>query len=153
MAESLKRNSLTSSLSYKNPRAAIDWLEQAFGFERAFLVLDDNGGVGHAELRHGDSLLMLGGEWTDNIRSPLSLGGKNTQCVHVHLSSDIEGHCAKARAAGAVIVQELQDQFYGDRTYRAVDPEGHVWTFSQTIRQLSVADMEKASGLKFELPQ
>lgn len=153
MAEPLQRNSLTSALSYKNPRAAIDWLEKAFGFERAFVVTDDKGEVGHAELRFGDSLLMLGGEWTDNVRSPLSVGGKTTQSVHVHLRSDLEAHCARARAAGAVISQEPQEQFYGDRTYRALDPEGHMWTFSQTVCQLSVAEMEKASGLKFEIAQ
>jgi uncharacterized glyoxalase superfamily protein PhnB len=153
VTEPLQRNSLTSSLSYKDPRAAIDWLEKAFGFERAFVVTDDKGEVGHAELRFDDSLLMLGGEWTDNVRSPLSLGGKTTQSVHVHLRSDIDAHCARARAAGAVIVQEPQEQFYGDRTYRALDPEGHMWTFGQTVRQLSVAEMEKASGLKFEMPQ
>lgn len=153
MTEPLERNSLTPSLSYKDPRAAIDWLEKAFGFERAFVVTDDKGEIGHAELRHDDGLLMLGGEWTDNVRSPLSLGGKTTQSVHVHLRSGIEAHCARARAAGAVIVAEPEDQFYGDRTYRAIDPEGHMWSFSQRVRELSIAEMEQASGLKFESPR
>lgn len=51
---------------------------------------------------------------------------------------------------GAILVQEPADQFYGDRTYRARDPEGHVWTFGQTVRRVSREEAEKASGLKIE---
>lgn len=153
MSEPLQRNSLTPSLSYKDPRAAVEWLEKAFGFELAFVVTDDKGEIGHAELRHDDGLLMLGGEWTENVRSPLSLGGKTTQSVHVHLRQGIDAHCARAKAAGAVIVADLEDQFYGDRTYRALDPEGHMWTFGQRVKEVSIAEMEKASGLKIRTPQ
>ncbi len=46
------------------------------------------------------------------------------------------------------IIQEPSDQFYGDRTYRAVDPEGHLWTFAQTVKVVSIAEMEQATGLK-----
>src|ERR1700730_2478946 len=59
-------------------------------------------------------------------------------------------HCAQARAAGAVIVREPDDQFYGDRVYSAKDPEGHVWNFGQTVRVVSREEAEKASGLKIE---
>ena len=54
----------------------------------------------------------------------------------------------RARAAGAVILAEPEDQFYGDRTYRARDPEGHVWTFGQTVRYVPETEWEAASGLK-----
>ena len=54
----------------------------------------------------------------------------------------------RARAAGAHISQEPEDQFYGDRTYRAIDPEGHVWVFTQPVRAVSVAEQEAATGLK-----
>ncbi|MBY0423754.1 MAG: VOC family protein [Parvularculaceae bacterium] len=145
--------SVTPSLSYRDPRAAIDWLEKAFGFERAFVVVDDAGAVGHAELRHGDGVIMLGGEWSDDIRSPATLGGKTTQVISVTLAAGIDAHCAKARAAGAHILQDPEEQFYGARTYRARDPEGHIWTFRQNTRALSIAEMEKASGLKFEMPR
>jgi len=84
-------------------------------------------------MRFGDGYIMIGGEWIDYVASPASIGGKNTQSIHVHLASGLDDHCERARAAGATILQEPADQFYGDRTYRARDPEGHVWTFGQTV--------------------
>ncbi|HKV55161.1 MAG TPA: VOC family protein, partial [Candidatus Binataceae bacterium] len=94
--------------------------------------------------------IMVAGEWADFVASPGSVGGKNTQSIHVHLDESVDGHCARARAAGAVILSEPEDQFYGDRTYRARDPEGHVWSFAQTLRYVSREDAEKASGLKIK---
>jgi uncharacterized glyoxalase superfamily protein PhnB len=70
--------------------------------------------------------------------------------LHVHVADDIDGHCERARAAGAVILQEPTDQFYGARTYRARDPEGHVWTFDQFVRTVTREEAEAASGLKIE---
>jgi uncharacterized glyoxalase superfamily protein PhnB len=70
--------------------------------------------------------------------------------VHVLLPGDIDGHCAQARAAGAMILQEPTDQFYGDRTYRARDVEGHVWVFGAPVRTVSREEAEAASGLKIE---
>jgi uncharacterized glyoxalase superfamily protein PhnB len=101
-------------------------------------------------MRFGDSLVYVGSEWADFVASPASTGGKNTQSIHVHLKDGIDARCARARAAGAVIVQEPTDQSYGDRTYRARDPEGHVWTFGQTVRHVSREEAEKESGLKIE---
>ena len=63
---------------------------------------------------------------------------------------DIDGHCARAKAAGAEIIQAPETQFYGDRSYRARDPEGHIWTFGQTVKKVSREEAEKASGLKIE---
>jgi uncharacterized glyoxalase superfamily protein PhnB len=57
---------------------------------------------------------------------------------------------ARARAAGAVIISEPADQFYGDRAYRARDPEGHIWSFAQNVRYVSREEAEKASGLKIQ---
>jgi len=94
--------------------------------------------------------VMIGSEWIDWAASPLALGGKNTQRIHVRIERDIDGHCARARAAGAKIEMEPADQFYGDRTYMAVDPEGHHWTFWQQVKQVSNADMEKETGFKYQ---
>jgi uncharacterized glyoxalase superfamily protein PhnB len=150
MAE-FKRNSLTSAICYKNPKAALDWLEKAFGFELAMVITDDKGEIGHSEMRYGDSLVMIGNEWTADHKSPASIDGKNTQTVHVHMTDDINRHCERARKAGAEILQEPTDQFYGDRTYRARDPEGHIWTFGQTVKQVSPEEWDKASGLKTKM--
>jgi uncharacterized glyoxalase superfamily protein PhnB len=66
----------------------------------------------------------------------------------VQLDADLDAHFEKARKAGAVILQAPETQFYGDRTYRAVDPEGHIWTFGQTVEEMTPAQWDEASGLK-----
>ncbi len=144
------RPTLTTGVFYKDPWAALDWLEKAFGFERTMVITDKDGKLGHSEMRFGDGLIYVGSEWADFIASPASIGGKNTQSIHIHLKDGLDAHCAQARAAGAVIVREPDDQFYGDRVYSAKDPEGHVWNFGQTVRVVSREEAEKASGLKIE---
>jgi uncharacterized glyoxalase superfamily protein PhnB len=144
----------TPAVFYRDPLAALKWLEQAFGFETSMLVTDDSGAVGHAEMSFGDGRVGVGGEWASPellgpaaMKSPASLQGQGTQFIRVTLDNGIDEHCAKAEAAGARITQRPEDQFYGARVYRALDPEGHVWCFDQAIADISTADMEKASGL------
>ncbi|NJN36361.1 MAG: VOC family protein [Nitrospiraceae bacterium] len=144
------RSGFTPALSYRDPKAALKWLERAFGFETAMVITDADGNLGHSEMRFGGGIIMVGAEWSENHRSPASLGLKNTQSVHVRLDEDIDTHCARARAAGAEIIQAPEDQFYGDRTYRARDLEGHIWTFGQTVKAVTREEAEKASGLKIE---
>lgn len=150
MEDPFRRPTLGAAVFYRDPRAAVDWLENAFGFERTMMISDKDGRLSHAEMRFGDAYIMLGAEWAEFIASPASLGGKNTQAIHVHLEAGIDGHCARARSAGALILKEPTDEFYGDRTYRARDPEGHVWTFGQTVRRVSREEAERVSGLKIE---
>ena len=145
----------TPTVFYRDPMAALKWLEQAFGFETTLLVTDEAGNVGHAEMGFNGGAVGVGGEWGAReligpaaMKSPASLHGQGTQFIRVHLEKGIDDHCARAKAAGAQITQQPEDQFYGARVYRALDPEGHVWTFDQTISDLSHADMERASGLK-----
>ncbi len=140
---------LSSAASYQDAKAAYRWLEDAFGFEPLFVILDADGNLAHSEMRYGDSVVMIGNEWSADHQSPKSLGGKNTQSVHVQLAEgeDIDAHCARARGAGAAILQEPETQFYGDRTYRARDPEGHIWTFGVTLQQRTPAEWDAASGL------
>ncbi|HXW71381.1 MAG TPA: VOC family protein [Methylocella sp.] len=152
MEDPFRRPAVVPALFYKDPWAALDWVEKAFGFQRTMVISDEQGRLGHSEMRFGDSLIYIGGEWADFTANPDSIGGKNTQTIHVHLRDRIDAHCAGAREAGAAILQEPTDQFYGDRTYRARDPEGHVWTFSQSVRQVTREEAEKASGLKIEAP-
>lgn len=144
------RPAFIPSLAYKDNRAALAWLQKAFGFEPSEVLTDAKGNIVHAEMSHGDGVIMVGTEWADWTRSPASLGGKNTQRVHVRLERGIDEHCARARQAGAKIVMEPADQFYGDRSYIATDPEGHYWTFSQPVREVSRQEMEQATGFKFE---
>ena len=144
------RTTLTSAVCYRDPKAALRDLEAAFGFELVMLIEDDQGNLAHAEMRCGDSLIMVGSEWSDDHKSPASLGGKNTQTVHIHVADDVDAHCERARAAGLEILVEPQDQFYGDRTYRCRDREGHIWTIGQTVKPVSREEAEAASGLRIQ---
>lgn len=145
------RPSFIPSLAYRDNRAALQWLAAAFGFEPSLILTDAEGNIVHAEMMYGDGVVMIGTEWADWTRSPASLGGKNTQRVHVRIDSGIDEHYARAQAAGAKVVKEPGNEFYGDRTYVVTDPEGHYWTFAQPTRNLSAEEMEEASGFKFEL--
>ncbi|CAN7151166.1 VOC family protein [Phenylobacterium sp. LjRoot225] len=139
---------LISAVCYRDPKAALAWLERAFDFELAMLIEDAEGDLAHSEMRHGEALIMIGNEWSEDHRSPASIGGKTTQTVHINIDVDVDAHCARARGAGAEILAEPADQFYGARTYRCRDPEGHIWTVAQTTRQVSREEAEQASGLK-----
>lgn len=138
----------TSSVHYRDPKAALSWLERAFGFEVTMAI---DGPPDAPEMCHyemscaGRGRVMVGAEWVEWVRSPASVGGANTQSVHVQLPSGVDD-CERARAAGAVIAAEPDDEFYGDRTYRAVDLEGHRWTFSTHARDVTRAEAEAAIG-------
>jgi uncharacterized glyoxalase superfamily protein PhnB len=137
-----------SAISYQDPRAALRWLEQAFGFELFMLIEDGEGGLVHSEMRFGNAVVMIGNEWSDDHKSPKSIGGKNTQTVHIQITTDLDTHCERARAAGAEILAEPETQFYGDRTYRCRDLEGHIWTVGQTVSAVTREEAEAATGLK-----
>jgi uncharacterized glyoxalase superfamily protein PhnB len=146
---------VTPAVFYRDPMAALRWLEKAFGFETSMLVTDDDNNVAHAEMSFLGATIGVGGEWASpellgpaEMKSPLSLGGAGTQFIRVHLPDGLDAHFERARAAGAHITQEPADQFYGSRTYPALDPEGHVWNFDQPGPAVTIAEMEQASGLK-----
>ena len=138
-----------SSVYYRDPKAALAWLEQAFGFEITMAIdgPDDAPEMCHYEMSYeGRGRIMIGAEWNDWVRSPANVDGKNTQTVHVDIPSGLDEHCQRARAAGATIEAEPEDQFYGDRSYRAIDLEGHRWTFSMKVRDVTRAEAEAALG-------
>jgi uncharacterized glyoxalase superfamily protein PhnB len=143
----------TVAAFYRDPKSALEWLSRAFGFEVTMAIEDADADPRHSHYEmaiEGRGRIMIGGEWADWTRSPASVAGANTQSTHVSLTHDLDAHCERARSAGATIVAEPEDQFYGDRTYRAVDHEGHVWTFSQHVRDVSRAEAEEASGARIE---
>jgi uncharacterized glyoxalase superfamily protein PhnB len=145
----------TASVFYEEPKAALAWLVDTFGFEITMAIdgPPESPAMCHYELAfEGRGRVMVGGQWSPTIRSPRGLDGLNTQSLHVQLADDLDGHCARARAAGATIVQEPAEQFYGDRTYRAVDLEGHLWTFAQHVRAVSRAEAEAALGQPITAP-
>jgi uncharacterized glyoxalase superfamily protein PhnB len=138
---------LSSCLYYEDPHAAIDWLCRAFGFEVRLKVEGDDGRIEHSELTFGEALVMVGGigrqdagreEYQAHQKSPRGLGGANTQSLCLFVD-DADAHCERARAAGAKIFREPKtddygDDYWSDRTYGALDPEGHMWWFMQRLR-------------------
>jgi uncharacterized glyoxalase superfamily protein PhnB len=150
MDDQFPRPTVVPVLYYGDPWAALDWLKKAFGFERSMIITDGDGKIIHSEMHVGDGLIHLGPECADYTASPTSVSGRNTQSIHVRLQKGLDAHCENARAAGAMIVREPEDQFYGDRAYSAMDPQGHVWTFGQTIRHVTREDAERESGLNIE---
>ena len=134
---------LSSSAYYRDAARMIDWLCAAFGFELRLKVDGDEGRIEHSELTYGDAVLMVGSErrgtrWGVDMLSPLSLEGANTQGLMLYVD-DVDAHCARARGAGARIVDEpavhdYGEDYWADRSYGALDPEGHLWWFSQRLR-------------------
>jgi uncharacterized glyoxalase superfamily protein PhnB len=133
-------------LFYRDPKAALDFLERAFGFETRMVVDDGQGGVIHSETTYQGHVVMVSGPPSGAWASPVDLGGKRTGSVHVQVSGAIDALCEQARAAGAEIQREPADQPYGDRVFTCLDPEGHSWSFGQTIQAMSAEEMTRATG-------
>lgn len=148
MNDPFARPPIRTGLFYRDPIAALDWIERAFGLERSMDIRDPEGNLVHAEMSFGGCSVVIDGEWSDRVASPCSTGGRNTQIVYVQLEEGIERHCERARSSGAEIIQEPRYEYYGDCVYRAVDPEGHVWTFSQAVRDVGRAEAERLGGVR-----
>ena len=138
-----RRQRIVPALSYDDAGAMIDFLCSAFGFVEQFRLDMPDGSIGHASLVYGDDEVTLATAYPEG-----GLGGPS-RLPHLHASvmvyvDDVDAHHAHAAAAGANIAQEPEDQFYGDRTYRAVDPEGGHWWFHQELRTVSADEMQAA---------
>jgi uncharacterized glyoxalase superfamily protein PhnB len=114
-------------LRYKDAHAAIDFLCEAFGFERnAVYESPDGSAVEHAQLAYRGGMIMLSTERDDDDRGWGPHAGQGWIYVVV---DDPDAHHKHAKAAGANIIRELEDQDYGSRDYSARDPEGNIWSF------------------------
>jgi len=146
------RPSVVPLIWYDKPRAAIEWLQTALGFEATMIVSGDEESVIHSELVLGNGSIYVVGPSSmgQGGATPAQAGGRNTQSVCVNLTGGIDAHCERARAAGAKIQREPADQPYGDRVYTCLDPEGHSWAFAQPAKVLTPEEMAKATGKKIE---
>jgi uncharacterized glyoxalase superfamily protein PhnB len=133
---------ISSSVAVANASAAIAWYCKVFGFEVRLKVEGEGGRIEHAEIALGGGLVMLGDNPPERNRPwrrpPKAVDGANTQTMMVFVD-DVDAHCAHARAHGATIVMEPETHDYGDdywtdRTYEAVDPDGHHWWFTQRLK-------------------
>ena len=125
---------LIPSLRYADAAKAIDWLCDAFGFERQLVVPGENGAIVHAQLRFGNGMLMMGsggnheGTFDQLVRPLASRDVPRPSSIYV-IVTDVDAHCARARAAGAEIVTEPENPDHGGRSYTCRDLEGIVWSF------------------------
>lgn len=120
------------TIRYNDATAAIEWLCEAFGFEKHLVVPGEGGTIVHAQLVFGNGMVMLGSarasEFDGLQKPPSALGGAVSQSLYI-IVEDADKHYARAVAAGAEIVMEIKDEDYGGRGYSCRDPEGHVWHF------------------------
>lgn len=131
-------------LYYEDARSALTFLTTAFGFQEKFRMEGESGRIEHAEVEIGDKGVVMLGEPGEGYTSPKS-AGKKTQSIYVYVD-DVDGHFDRAREAGATIVREPKDQFYGDRNYGAEDPEGHEWYFGTHVKDVSPEEVEAATA-------
>lgn len=124
------RKTVIPTLHYRDAAAAIEFLVEAFGFEKRN-VFEQDGLIVHAELTFGDGMVMLGNNPDSDyskLVSDVAEAGKPTAGVYATVE-DPFAHADRARAAGAEIVMEPEDQDYGGANYTARDPEGNLWNF------------------------
>ena len=129
---------ITPYLFYEDVAAALDWLTRTFGFRERMRMPDQEGTVTHAEMELADGVIMMG--HPDDYQNPKRHGHVNG-IVYVFVD-DVDTHFKHAKEAGATIVAELEDQFYGDRRYSAEDLEGHRWDFATRVRDVAPEEMQ-----------
>jgi len=134
-------HSVTPYLIIKGASSAIDFYKQAFGATELFRM-DHEGKVGHAEIKIGDSPIMLADESPEmGSKSPTTLGGTPVS-IMIYVE-DVDTIFKRAIAAGGEQQKAVQDQFYGDRSGTLKDPFGHVWHVATHKEDVSPDEMEK----------
>ena len=132
---------LSPLLFYNDIPAALDWLAKSFGLERRNAIPGPDGSIMHAEMQLKDAVIMMGPPSEDrSTRSAADLPAVN-QSLYLYVD-DVDAHFQQARAAGATIVSEPEDMFWGDRIYNARDSEGHHWCLAQAVKAVAPEDMK-----------
>jgi PhnB protein len=135
-------HSVTPYLTVKGGAAAIDFYRKAFAAVEIFRMAQPDGRVGHAEIKIGDSCIMLSDEFPEmGVISPTTLG--NTSVGLMIYVEDADKTFATAISLGATVNKAMADQFYGDRSGTVVDPFGHKWTIATHKEDVSPEEMEK----------
>jgi PhnB protein len=132
----------TPYLVIKGAAAALDFYKKVFSATELMRMPGPGGAVMHAEMKIGDSIIMLADEMPSfGSQSPSTLGGSPVGlCLYF---SDVDAHFATALANGATVKRPVQDQFYGDRSGTIVDPFGHVWTIATHTEDVAPAEMNR----------
>jgi PhnB protein len=135
----------TPYLIVRDGARALDFYKRALGAEELFRMTAPNGKIGHAEIKIGNSILMLADEHLEmGCKSPQSYGGTSVS-IMLYVE-DADSRFQKAVAAGAKVQRPLKDQFYGDRSGTIEDPFGHEWTIATHKEDLSPEEIEKRAA-------
>ncbi len=132
---------ITPYLFYADVDAALDWLAKAFGFKPMMKFAGADGKTNHAAMKLANGEVFMLGCPGPKYKNPKQLGHV-TQGLYLTVDH-VDKHYLRAKKAGAKIIDEPADQFYGDRRYSASDPEGHHWYFAQHLRDVSVKEMKR----------
>jgi PhnB protein len=134
-------HSVTPYLTVDDANGAIDFYKRAFGAVE-IMRLPMGGKIGHAEIKVGDSHIMLSDEWPDmGVLGPKTRGGP-TASLMVYLS-DVDSAFARAVREGARADKGVEDQFWGDRMGTVTDPFGHKWTLATHVEDVPEDEMKK----------
>jgi len=129
-------------LCVKGAASAIEFYKQAFGATEVLRLAEPGGRIGHAEIRIGESRVMLSDEYPEHgILGPQSRGGA-TGSLALEVP-DVDAVVARAVAAGAKLLNPVADQFYGERSGKLEDPFGHLWSVSTRTEELSQEEMQR----------
>jgi PhnB protein len=136
------QQTLRAHATVHDAKAAIAFYVKAFGAVELFRLVEPAGRVGHAEVRIGDSVLMLNDEYPDfGAKSPASVGGSPV-AFRIEVA-DADAAVDRAVKAGATVVRPVQDEFYGDRMGMVACPFGYRWSLATPKEQVSPAEMQK----------
>jgi PhnB protein len=132
----------TPYLIIKNAAKAIEFYKEAFGAKEIMRMSQPDGRIGHAEIKIGDSPIMLADEFPEmGARSPQSLGGSPVSILLY--VEDVDAFAKQAVAAGTKVVRPVKDQFYGDRSGSFEDPFGHQWHIATHVEDVAPEEMHK----------
>ena len=132
----------TPYLIIKGAAEAIEFYKRAFGATEMLRMADPQGRVGHAEIKIGDSVIMLADEHPAmGYRSPRALGGSSVSIL-LYLE-DVDTVFARAVKSGAKALRPVTNQFYGDRSGTLEDPFGHVWTIATHVEDVPPEEMKR----------
>jgi PhnB protein len=138
-------NSITPYLYMSDATRAIEFYKEVFGATELFRMDAPGGKIGHAEIMIGDSHVMLSDECTEtDERSPQTVGGSPVGLLLY--VEDVDAIAGRAVAAGAKLLEPLEDKFYGDRMGKLVDPFGHIWAIATHMEDVSPEEMEKRAA-------
>jgi PhnB protein len=138
-------HTVTPYLIIKDAASALEFYKKAFGATELFRMAQPDGRIGHAEIKIGDSRIMLADEFPEmGHRSPLTLGGSSVSILLY--VEDVNALATRAIAAGAKVISPVKDQFYGDRSGNFADPFGHLWTIATHVEDLAPEEIEKRAA-------